>query len=101
MAIDHGDTGRRRHATSGVRGLLGHQSRPGSSRPLIDHFRLALFGIDDQKATLVLMVKVLAEGTWPEQRGLIVLGAAGPLLPGASREFAVAPPKNRTPRDRA
>src|SRR5216684_8321407 len=41
------------------------------NRPLIDHFRFARFGIDDQIAALVLMVQVLAEGPRPEQRGLV------------------------------
>src|SRR5258708_38788376 len=61
----------RRHAA----GLLGHQIVDRDllrNRPLIDHFRLAFLGIDDQVTTLVLMVEVLAEGTWPEQRGLLV-----------------------------
>src|ERR1700682_4357889 len=61
----------RRHAAS----LLGHQIVDRDllrNRPLIDHFRLAFLGIDDQVTTLVLMVEVLAEGAWPEQRGLVV-----------------------------
>src|SRR5258708_19632856 len=55
--------------------LFGHQIVDRDllrNRPLVDHARLALLGIDDQIATLVLMVEVLAEGAGPEQHGLVV-----------------------------
>src|SRR5258708_9911438 len=77
MAIDS-----RRHALPPARNLLrrddsllGHQIVDRDllrNRPLIDHAWLALLGIDDEVATLVLMVEVLVEGTWPEQRGLVL-----------------------------
>src|SRR5258708_14811728 len=75
------DKGRRWHATIGgampayFASLFGHQIVDREllrNRPLIDHARLALLGIDDQIATLVLMVEVVAEGARPEQRGLVV-----------------------------
>src|SRR5258708_14662803 len=75
------DKGCRWHATIGgampayFASLFGHQIVDRDllrNRPLIDHARLALLGIDDQIATLVLMVEVLAEGARPEQRGLVV-----------------------------
>src|SRR5258708_39843357 len=75
------DKGRRWHATIGgampayFASLFGHQIVDRDllrNRPLIDHARLALLGIDDQIANLALMVEVLAEGTRPEQAGLVV-----------------------------
>src|SRR5258708_8985086 len=75
------DKGCRWHATIGgampayFASLFGHQIVDRDllrNRPLIDHARLALLGIDDHIATLVLIGDVLAEGTRPEQRGLVV-----------------------------
>src|ERR1700761_357802 len=56
-------------------GLLRHQIVDRNllrDRPLVDHLRLALLGIDDQIASLVLMVQLLAEGARTEQGGLVV-----------------------------